>query len=459
MNEMKIKRVLSYKYAWAELRDNHQSELNDIIDGVGIFFENYIDFLLDKDEEQNLQSYWLKIMEEKGWNILNPFIYTDSGENKKLGYIGPIKNGISAVHPFSLDPWSNSWMYHSTPLAVKHEVIKIPILLLPYRDSGPKFQLVYEKWHEFTAFKEYLEEAEPLNLVNPFAIIGYDDISDNLPSIGVQIHEIDSGPLTIKAKKEITRILEFPPEFHQAGLNILSFFGTYIREQYPNEKAKVKIEQEGYIVKLVIETKEGKKDIIEKALNEYQLVITGEKKPEEVTDNQGLILNLKSELRMAKYRIETQQDIMRVQGSRIDQLINIIGLGLANKPPIAIDFKPNISVSNSLTLNQDVTYALGNLNELMEMLPNSSNEYATIKDLKKSLKELENEKDPEVVKTSSAMSKFGRFLDQAGEGSENIKKIIDASESGLKILKDLAGKYNSIAEWCGLPQVPRVFTK
>lgn len=72
---------------------------------------------------------------------------------------------------------------------------------------------------------------------------------------------------------------------------------------------------------------------------------------------------------------------------------------------------------------------------------------------------IENENNPEVVKKSAAMSKFKRFLDKVRKGNKDFKKMIETSETSLDILRDLAGKYNKIAEWCGLPQVPSIFTK
>jgi len=39
------------------------------------------------------------------------------------------------------------------------------------------------------------------------------------------------------------------------------------------------------------------------------------------------------------------------------------------------------------------------------------------------------------------------------------KSALDKVEDGIEIAQDLAGKYNKIAEWCGMPVVPSVFLK
>jgi hypothetical protein len=57
------------------------------------------------------------------------------------------------------------------------------------------------------------------------------------------------------------------------------------------------------------------------------------------------------------------------------------------------------------------------------------------------------------------MSKLRNFIESVSQGNDEIGKAIKVAENGWDLLKNLAGKYNSIAEWCGLPQVPKIFTK
>ena len=53
--------------------------------------------------------------------------------------------------------------------------------------------------------------------------------------------------------------------------------------------------------------------VIEKALHEYELIITGEVPPEKFTQNDKLVLELRNELRIAKFRLESQQDLIGMQ--------------------------------------------------------------------------------------------------------------------------------------------------
>ncbi len=52
---------------------------------------------------------------------------------------------------------------------------------------------------------------------------------------------------------------------------------------------------------MTVETLEGDREIIEKALDEYGRVVTGEITPEQYTDDRLLLIELKSELRTALF--------------------------------------------------------------------------------------------------------------------------------------------------------------
>jgi hypothetical protein len=453
---MIISKIISYKGAWEQAIQNHQAELKDLTASLPEFIQSYTEARQHENGYISFREIWDQIMFQKDWEITDRIFFTDSGHKINIGNIGPVKNGISSILSFGHFDHLNRWLFQQTALAVKHHVVNIPIMLVPLHDFARTQEDRFFSRHSFEMYLRQIEPLTPLSHAYPFLILGYTDQQDLFEA---EVFELESDPLLVNENVVIDRCIEFPPEYHQAGLNILSFFGTYIREQYPDEDAKVKIEQDGQKVKLIIETADGKKEIVEKALHEYQLVMTGQKLPEEITQNQSLILEMRNELRIAKFRIESQQDIIQVQRGQIDQLFGIVAHGLANKQPIAIDFKPTISLSNSVTLNQDVSYALGSLNEIKELLPSSSPELIALNDLEESLETIEKENNPEIVKKSSAMRKFKRFLDKVSDGNEDLKKIIDTTENGVEVFRDLAGKYNKIAEWCGLPQVPSIFTK
>jgi hypothetical protein len=457
---MYIHKVLSYKGAWENLQQSNYSELQDINSAL----TDYFNILISSESKERViaRDVWEQILFKMNWQLIDRAIYTESRQRVSIGNIGPVKNGIAAKIAFGMSDELNRWIFQQTTIAIRHGAIKLPILLVPTAD--------YEKRNSermfrsnFDICKRQIDLLSPLSHPLNFLILAY---SDKALKENMEVFEVQSDSLVQNSNDVIDRCIEFPPEYHQAGLGILNFFGTYLREQYPQEEAKIKIIQEGLLVRMVIETTDGKSEVIEKALHEYQLIVTGEASPEKFTQNDKLILELKNELRVAKFRVESQQDIIRLQSGNIDTLndrintlLKIVGDGVANKPVVAIDFKPNVLVTNNIQINQDVSYALGSINELKDLLPPSSEASVALKELEGSLEAVEKEANPEVVRKSPAMSKFKKFIDKVTEGNNEVQKAIKAVEQGWDIFKDLAGKYNKIAEWCGLPQVPSVFTK
>ncbi len=452
---MTINKVISYKNAWEDLNNNNQSELNDILNSLPEFINEY---LISRNSENRLmyREIWEQKLVQKGWQVIDRIIYTETGQRISIGNIGPIKNDVSAYVSIAHIDFLNRWLFQQTTLAAKYQIAKIPILLLPTEEFARRIEDRLIGRQSIEIALRQIEPLTPLSHSYPFLILGY---SDQPSLLNIDVVELESDPLTAENDIVIDRCIEFPSEYYQAGLNILNYFGTYLREQYPEEDAKVKIEQNGQIVRLIIETSDGEKEIIEKALEEYQLIVTGQKKPEEITVNQKLILELNSELRIAKYRIETQQDIIQVQSGRIDKLMDMIGLGLMNKPNINIDFKPVLTLTNNTIINQDVSHAISDIGELKQLIPSASPEYIEFEDLESSLESIEKEQNPDVVKSSTAMKKLKKIIDSISEGNTELGKVIKTAENGWDTFKNLAGKYNKIAEWCGLPQVPSIFTK
>ena len=52
----------------------------------------------------------------------------------------------------------------------------------------------------------------------------------------------------------VERTIEFPPEHWEAGTSILSYFSRILGVKYPNERIKVRIEQEGLKLRMLIDT-------------------------------------------------------------------------------------------------------------------------------------------------------------------------------------------------------------
>jgi hypothetical protein len=97
--------------------------------------------------------------------------------------------------------------------------------------------------------------------------------------------------------------IEFPSEYWQAGTSVLSYFSHVLNVKYPNKKIKVKIEQEGLTLRMVIDTPSGEREEIEKTLDEYGLVVIGKMQPEEFIGDPIEAMALKNKLEIANLEL------------------------------------------------------------------------------------------------------------------------------------------------------------
>ena len=450
---MFIHEIISYKGSWKTCSTTYSQELTEIMDALTDFINGRV--TLENEDNHISRRYWEKALYDRGWELIERTRYSPEGRRINIGALGPTKNGVNAQLQMGFPDSLGRWLFQQSALAIRHNLFCMPILLAPTREYSRRAENRLLSRMSFEMFQEQLLMLSPLTFSHPFLIIGYSDQGSVLPPNVIEIEE-DIHAET--SNHIVDRCIEFPSEYHQAGLGILNYFGSYLREQYPNAEASVKIEQNGLKVRMIITTEGGRTETIEKALHEYELIVTGQEPPEKFSQNDKLVLELKNELRIAQFRVEAQKDILSIQNIQLDKLLNIVGDGLSNKHPITIDFKPVITATSNVQVNHNISLALGGLAEIKELLPQSSDAYLALDELENSLETIEKENDPNAVRKSPAMSKFRRVLDKFTEEGSTLKKAIDATESGWELFKDLAGKYNKVAEWCGLPQVPSFFT-
>ena len=130
---------------------------------------------------------------------------------------------------------------------------------------------------------------DDLSLEFPFLILGVDREQANF-----YVHSFKSKHKSSTNRERFNQCITFAPEYYQAGLCILNYFGTVLRNKYPEQKATVKIEQHENMVRMIVESENGDKEIIEKALYEYELVMSGQMPLEEFYQEQAQVLELKN---------------------------------------------------------------------------------------------------------------------------------------------------------------------
>ncbi|WP_445371423.1 hypothetical protein ACH518_20365 [Methylomonas sp. HW2-6] len=404
---------------------------------------------------------WEDLIQEEGWIESRSHIESGVGRRFYMRMLGFINGRVSCTIATHRDHL-NRWLYTSTPIAYKNGLVDLPIMLMPvkqlYQDFFDNRGIGIRE--EFERIVSELQELSPLSHSHPFILLGISNQKSDIRWSELQAESKLHGEKVI-----LRRSIEFPPEFRQAGLGILNYFGEVLREKYPEENAKIKIEQDGSIVRMIVEAEDGSRETIEKALEEYELVVTGKMPPETLFDSRAKILELKNELRIAESRIESQRDIIEYQRQDIADLKQLFSSSLTVKstPTLNLTVAPNINVlsnqSSAISVVCGLGEALEDIQFLLEEASADSDVSLRLNDLYESVENLDKSANTEDVKSSSGLRKLKKFICDANETGTKTNQFLESIVGGMDTLKSLAKKYNSVAEWCGAPQVPRVFTE
>ena len=127
---------------------------------------------------------------------------------------------------------------------------------------------------------------------------------------------------------KIERSIEFSSEYWQAGTSILSYFSHVLNVKYPSQKIKVRIEQEGLNLRMVIETPTGKKEKVERTLEEYGLVVTGKILPESFFSDPFEAMALKNKLEIADLELRQTKQLLDFTKNNSQQRIESLEVEL-----------------------------------------------------------------------------------------------------------------------------------
>jgi hypothetical protein len=321
---MNINKVVSYGCAWDILKENTVA-YEELVSALKMITpELLVDpkyggrFNRDPSEEispLNFTRCWDKIMEDLQWGSCRGKSNRPGGINI---YIRNYKHRI-AVKMMSSDRMMNfpSWVLIEAPRIVSTEICDVAILVMPTADLAAKYgsNIKYVPFHFIERAQAQLNDLLPINQVQPFLIIGFSQEESDIEVVEI----LPSGVENI-----VERVLEFPRELYQAGVGILSYFGEVLKQKYPDIEAKVRIEQDGNVVRMTVDAPDGTRDIIEKTLQDFALVVTNQASPETLLDNQFQIHALSNKLMLAEMEVRQVRDLMRIsesyQGERIQSL-------------------------------------------------------------------------------------------------------------------------------------------
>ncbi len=163
---------------------------------------------------------------------------------------------------------------------------------------------------------------------------------------------------------QIERSIEFPPEYWTAGNSILSYFSHILSIKYPDQNIKVKIEQEGLLLRMIIDTPEGKTETIEQTFNDYVMVISRQLPPENLLTDPFEVMALKNKLEIAELELRQSKELFAIISDKdrqrinslemqISQLFSIIGQSLQKDHHITVNL--NQELSNQQRTGDDVS--------------------------------------------------------------------------------------------------------
>lgn len=199
-------------------------------------------------------------------------------------------------------------------------------------------------------------------------------------------YDIDQG-----FKTSISHTADFPKEFEQAGISILTYFGKIVKDKYPNKEVTVQIKQGSENVTMIIEMDETDRDTVENTLRDYGDVISSKMSVEDFLSDTKQVLELKSQLNFAKAQYETQIEINRQLGAvyqnQFDTLKQLLSEAIQRSPNqnILLDIRQNVNQ----TLNSNINIAINYLDQIENQLAGKSdiaNEISAIKEELSALK-------------------------------------------------------------------------
>lgn len=455
MKKARINQVLSFRHGWEIVKKSNY--IKDILYAAGKSWQTW--------DIQNLKhpiEIWEDHMVHRGWKKLRR-------SNVSYG-LGCSKDGLITCHgPVTSNIMLQNWLLQcNNHLVVEGQSVSLLLVFNYSLFPTPSYSNFFMKYMEV---EDEVMSISPLPIVNPFVIL---EIATGLTT-EVSIRELMPDSSSDQIGQRIRKRIEFPPELYEAGRGILSFFGSYLTEQYADQKAKVTIEQDDAkkTLRMTVTSESGDKEVIEKAYEEYRLIVSKQAPPEQFTDNDKLIVKLNTRIEILEMEVRQEQRLRMIESGKAQDYFKLLDKTLDQDQGQTVNVYQQSQNQNTnqaeaqahaqarakatAKAHQNLSLAIGGIGKLKNLLRTESDEAQELAQLQKELELIEEEPNPKAVKRSTGMSEFKRIIDDIASGESTLAKTVKAAKEGHKIFKDVAGKYNKIAQWCGLPVVPDVF--
>jgi hypothetical protein len=295
-------RIIGINEGWKKLINSNPEEwheLDGIIKGLNIGMLADPDVMkhmhmTGEPRFSSLAYLWNTLVENAGWK---------RSRNRKDGAtsfsLRNTKNGV-ATQMLTMEYLSQdfaSLVMATIPRANSLGLCKVFVLFVPVDkclELFPNTKSVSRNFIESTC-RAQLNDLLLLIPVVPIVIVFFSQKEEDISV--EEIETVSDEPIFLE------RSIEFAPEYYQAGVGVLSYFGEILRQKYPDVNAKVRIEQQGNIVRMHIETPNGDINIIEKELEMYALVIKKQAPIESLFQDKLQIMALENKLEVAQMEI------------------------------------------------------------------------------------------------------------------------------------------------------------
>jgi hypothetical protein len=318
---MFVERILSLNNGWSILTTQKSEEWAEAQAALYLIDDDFIMRGAKAATDEHLKGAFIPYYLYNMYNnyLASAYSWTDTLPKAKTSvksHMHPkaTKNGVSASivegNIANTEDFLTN-LYITIPFYYQSGAIEISILLIPTADAinhiiklGVKPSYVAHIPTEEDCRAEF-NKFSSLTSQTPIVLAFFS------PSAPEEIIVDEVIPLKV-GEHTIERTIEFAPEFYQAGVGLLSYFGEVLRQKDPNTKAKVRIEQEGNTVRLHIVPPVGEAEVVEKQLEQFALIINGQSPPDLLLDNPGQIVQLKAQLRVAQMQIENAYDLKQL---------------------------------------------------------------------------------------------------------------------------------------------------
>ncbi len=92
----------------------------------------------------------------------------------------------------------------------------------------------------------------------------------------------------------------------------MNYFAEVLHQKYPDIPATVQITQEDLTVRMTIETNDGHREVVEQALNDYGLVVAGQRQPAELLPDPVAVMGLQNRLELAQVELRMTRNQLQL---------------------------------------------------------------------------------------------------------------------------------------------------